>query len=50
MTIFSTVVWSLRVAPEQLDKMIERISVVLEDHKNFELLIPTWYKPEILFI
>lgn len=49
MTIFSTVVWSLRVSPEQLDKMIERISIVLEDHKNFELLIPTWYKSEILF-
>jgi len=48
MTIFSTVVWCLRVAPEQLDKMIERISVVLDDHKNFELLIPTWYEPDIL--
>jgi len=48
MAIFSSVVWSIKKSPEQLDKMIERIYVVLEDHKNFELLKPTWYKSKLL--
>jgi aminoglycoside phosphotransferase (APT) family kinase protein len=48
MVIFSTVVWTIKVSPVQLDKMIERIYNVLEDHKNFELLKPTWFKPELL--
>ncbi|MFX3672907.1 MAG: aminoglycoside phosphotransferase family protein [Paenisporosarcina sp.] len=49
MVIFSSVVWSIKVSPVQLDKMIERIYVVLEDHKNFELIKPTWYQPKLLF-
>ncbi|HWI48180.1 MAG TPA: aminoglycoside phosphotransferase family protein [Rummeliibacillus sp.] len=43
MVIFSSVVWSIKNSPKQLDQMLERIDVVLEDHKNFELLKPTWY-------
>ncbi|MFJ8071816.1 aminoglycoside phosphotransferase family protein [Peribacillus sp. NPDC096447] len=48
MVIFSSVVWSLRFAPEQLDEMITRLYVVLEDHKDFEILKPTWYEPNLL--
>ncbi|MCK2020338.1 aminoglycoside phosphotransferase family protein [Peribacillus frigoritolerans] len=44
MVIFSSVVWSLRFAPDNLDAMITRLYVVLEDHKNFESLKPTWYE------
>jgi aminoglycoside phosphotransferase (APT) family kinase protein len=44
MVIFSSVVWSLRFAPEQIDEMITRLYVVLEDHKNFEIKKPTWYE------
>lgn len=44
MVIFSSVVWSLRFAPEQIDEMIKRLYVILEDHKNFEILKPTWYE------
>ncbi|WP_397539143.1 aminoglycoside phosphotransferase family protein [Rummeliibacillus pycnus] len=44
MVIFSSVVWSIKYSPKQLDQMLERIDVVLEDHKNFELLKPTWYR------
>jgi aminoglycoside phosphotransferase (APT) family kinase protein len=44
MVIFSSVVWSLRFVPEQLDEMMERLYVILEDHKNFEVLKPTWYE------
>ena len=43
MVIFSSVVWSLRFAPEQFGEMEERIYVLLEDHKNFEILKPTWF-------
>lgn len=48
MVIFSSVVWSLRFAPEQLDEMITRLYIVLEDHKDFEILKPTWYEPNLL--
>ncbi|MDF2066689.1 phosphotransferase [Bacillus sp. Cr_A10] len=44
MVIFSSVVWSIKKSPEQLDKFIERIHLILEDHKNFEVLKPIWYK------
>lgn len=49
MVVFSSVVWSLRFAPEQLDEMIERIHIILEDHKSFELLKPVWFEQNILF-
>lgn len=48
MVIFSSVVWSLRFAPDNFDAMVKRLYVVLEDHKNFELLKPTWYEPSKL--
>ena len=48
MVIFSSIVWSINKSPEQLEKFIERAYVILEDHKNFELLRPTWYKSKIL--
>lgn len=44
MVIFSSVVWSINKSPEQLDKFIERINLILEDHKNFEMLKPIWYR------
>ncbi|MEH6851025.1 aminoglycoside phosphotransferase family protein, partial [Bacillus pseudomycoides] len=37
MVIFSSVVWSLRFAPHQLDEMIGRLHNILEDHKGFEM-------------
>ena len=48
MVVFSSVVWSLRFAPDQLDEMIERIHIILEDHKNFEILKPAWFEPNLL--
>jgi len=48
MVIFSSVVWSLRFAPKQLDEMIERVNNVLEDHKHFELFTPTWYQSKVV--
>ena len=29
---------------KQLDKFIERIDLMLEDHKNFELVKPIWFE------
>lgn len=49
MVVFSSVVWSLRFAPDQLDEMIDRIYNILEDHKCFELLKPVWFEPHTLF-
>ncbi|MED2605015.1 aminoglycoside phosphotransferase family protein, partial [Bacillus thuringiensis] len=46
MTVFSSVVWTLRAAPHMLDDMLERLHIVLEDHKNFELSKPSWFQPD----
>ncbi|MGR5914150.1 hypothetical protein ACT7DA_15555 [Bacillus pacificus] len=46
MTVFSSVVWTLRAAPHMLDDTLERLTVVLEDRKDFELLKPIWFQPE----
>ncbi|WP_264448945.1 aminoglycoside phosphotransferase family protein [Bacillus cereus] len=46
MTVFSSVVWCLRAAPHMLDDMLERLTIVLEDHKDFELSKPIWFQPE----
>ena len=48
MVVFSSVVWSLRFAPEQLDEMMERIHMIIEDHKSFELLKPVWVEPSLI--
>lgn len=48
MTVFSSVVWTLRAAPHMLDDTLERLTIVLEDHKDFELLKPIWFQPEKL--
>lgn len=44
MSVFSTVVWSSRYTPHMLDAEIQRLYRVVEDHKGFELLEPTWYQ------
>ncbi|MGM7681148.1 aminoglycoside phosphotransferase family protein [Cytobacillus sp. Hm23] len=48
MVIFSSVVWSINYMPQQLDEMIERLYNILEDHKNFEILKPSWYKTNLI--
>jgi aminoglycoside phosphotransferase (APT) family kinase protein len=49
MVIFSSVVWSIRFAPDQINEMIERLHNMLDDHKDFEILKPIWYDPQTLF-
>jgi hypothetical protein len=45
MIVFPSVTWTLQVVPEQLDSMLERIGVVLEDHRGFRSDVPVWYRP-----
>lgn len=44
MTTFGTITWTLQVVPAQIDSMMARIRLVLNDHKNFESAVPLWYK------
>ncbi|MBS4192113.1 phosphotransferase [Bacillus sp. FJAT-49705] len=46
MNVFSSVVWTKKVVPEKLDEMIDRLYCILEDHKYFENIKPSWYKEE----
>ena len=43
MTVFSSIVWSLRVAPEQFDEMLGRLHTVLRDHHSFDQVAPSWF-------
>lgn len=44
MTVISSVVWTLKVSPETMDRMMEKIDLVLEDHQGFERVVPVWYE------
>ncbi|MBJ7992911.1 aminoglycoside phosphotransferase family protein [Bacillus mycoides] len=48
MTVFSSVVWCLRAAPHMLEDTLERLHIVLEDHKKFELSKPIWFDSEMI--
>ncbi|MGZ9585831.1 aminoglycoside phosphotransferase family protein [Paenibacillus marinisediminis] len=43
MTLISSVVWVLKVNPEELDIMLMKIHKVMDDHNNFQLIVPKWY-------
>lgn len=44
MILGGTITWTLQVVPEQLPSMMDRIRVVLEDHRHFECAVPLWYE------
>lgn len=44
MAAFSSLVWTLRVVPHQLEEMLVRISRVCQDHHDFERYVPVWYQ------
>ncbi|MBP3962762.1 phosphotransferase family protein [Paenibacillus lignilyticus] len=44
MTIFGSITWTLKVVPEQLDSMMDRIRILLDDHNHFESVVPNWYR------
>lgn len=49
MLCFSSIVWSIKSSPEQLEKFSERINLLLKDHLFFEELKPSWYKDQVNF-
>lgn len=43
MSLFSSIVWTLKMRPDELDEMISKIETIIEDHDSFTDLKPTWY-------
>ncbi|MBW7477332.1 aminoglycoside phosphotransferase family protein [Paenibacillus oenotherae] len=43
MTLISSVVWILKAKPDELDSMLMKIQRVMDDHDDFELIVPKWY-------
>ncbi|RXZ79778.1 aminoglycoside phosphotransferase family protein [Paenibacillaceae bacterium] len=46
MTLISSVVWILKVKPEELDIMMQKIQKVMDDHDNFASTVPKWYRQQ----
>lgn len=46
MSLFSSIVWILKVAKDDIDIMLEKINVVLKDHDYFNKIQPSWYESE----
>lgn len=44
MNVFSSIVWTSRVVPDQLPEMLERVERVIDEHAGFERLKPKWYQ------
>ncbi|RUT35761.1 aminoglycoside phosphotransferase family protein [Paenibacillus zeisoli] len=43
MCLISSIVWIIRVKPEETKVMMDKIDRVLEDHEYFRLIRPKWY-------
>jgi len=43
MSVFSSVVWTMRTIPDDMENMLKKIERVLDDHQSFDRVIPTWY-------
>ncbi|MGP4072874.1 aminoglycoside phosphotransferase family protein [Piscibacillus sp. B03] len=44
MCVFSSVVWTSRATPNDMDNMLAKINTFLEDHDYFDRVKPKWYK------
>ncbi|MBM7578163.1 aminoglycoside phosphotransferase family protein [Jeotgalibacillus terrae] len=47
MCVFSTVIWTLKTVPDNLNDMLDKVYTFLEDHDYFSELKPKWYTEEI---
>lgn len=45
MCVFSTVAWTLKVIPNELDDMLAKVYRYLGDHDYFNRIKPKWYQP-----
>lgn len=43
MCLISSMVWIIKVKPEETDIMMNKIDRVLEEHEHFRLIKPKWY-------
>lgn len=43
MCIYSSIVWLLKVTPDLVANMIERLNRVIDDHQGFENIKPRWF-------
>jgi aminoglycoside phosphotransferase (APT) family kinase protein len=43
MSILSSIVWTKKVTPHLMDEMMNRLTMIMKDHKNFELTRPVWF-------
>ncbi|QKS70300.1 aminoglycoside phosphotransferase family protein [Paenalkalicoccus suaedae] len=43
MCVFSTVIWTLKVIPDSLDEMLDKVYTYLDDHDYFRRITPKWY-------
>ena len=43
MTLIASVVWVLKVKPDELNMMMDKINRVLDDHRDFDSVKPRWY-------
>ncbi|WP_025026043.1 aminoglycoside phosphotransferase family protein [Caldalkalibacillus mannanilyticus] len=44
MCVFSTVIWTLKTIPNNLNQMLDKVYMFLEDHDYFNSLKPKWYQ------
>ncbi|GIN58270.1 aminoglycoside phosphotransferase [Lederbergia ruris] len=43
MCVFSTVIWTIKTIPDNIDDMLDRVYMFLEDHDYFSKVKPKWY-------
>lgn len=43
MNVLSAIVWTTEMTEVLVNEMINRLNQVMEDHQNFELLVPKWF-------
>lgn len=44
MCVFSTVVWTLKTIPNNMNEMLDKVYMYLDDHDYFSRLKPKWYQ------
>ncbi|WP_127529598.1 aminoglycoside phosphotransferase family protein [Paenibacillus kobensis] len=44
MNLVASVVWILKVKPEELGIMMDKVRKVMGDHDNFDSVVPNWYR------
>lgn len=44
MCVFSTVIWTLKTVPDNINEMLDKVYMLLEDHDYFSRLKPKWYQ------